>query len=84
MGFILYNDLIWKYTCSSILAATCVIGCVAYLSSALPCSPLPFSPLLKLRHFFVANDLHFGVYALDHLAADEEVTLPFDFQHEKW
>jgi len=32
----------------------------------------------------VDNELHFGVYALDHLAQDDEVTLPYDFIYEKW
>ena len=38
----------------------------------------------QLRHFFVSNELHFGVYALMAISPGEEVTLPFDFRYDKW
>ena len=38
----------------------------------------------QIRHFFVSNELHFGVYALVNIAEGEEITLPFDFKFEKW
>ena len=41
------------------------------------------SPNSELRHFFVGNDLHFGVYALHSISQGEEITLPFDFRYEK-
>ena len=39
---------------------------------------------LQIRHFFVSNELHFGVYALVNIAEGEEITLPFDFKFDKW
>lgn len=41
------------------------------------------TPNAELRHFFVANELCFGVYATDDITPGEEVTLPFDFRYEK-
>ena len=38
----------------------------------------------QIRHFFVSNELHFGVYAVVNIAEGEEITLPFDFKFEKW
>lgn len=41
------------------------------------------SPNSELRHFFIASELHFGVYATQSISPGEEITLPFDFQYEK-
>ncbi len=41
------------------------------------------TPNAELRHFFVASELCFGVYATDDITTGEEVTLPFDFRYEK-
>ena len=50
--------------------------------------PHPHTPSLshtpQLRHFFVSNELHFGVYALMAISPGEEVTLAFDFRYDKW
>ena len=43
-----------------------------------------FCFLFQIRHFFVSNELHFGVYALINIAEGEEITLPFDFKFDKW
>ncbi len=56
---------------------TCVVTCaVACVDTSAMC--------VQLRHFFVDDTLHFGVYAVDQISAEEEITLPFDFHFEKW
>ena len=46
------------------------------------CSIIMF--YFQLRHFFVMNEVHFGVYAINHISPDEEITMSFDFAPEKW
>jgi histone-lysine N-methyltransferase MLL5 len=41
------------------------------------------SPNAELRHFFVENEVHFGIYAIHHISPGEEVTIGFDFPHDK-
>lgn len=49
-----------------------------------PPTPNHAPPPSQVRHFFVSSELHFGVYALNNIAPDEEVTLTFDFRYDKW
>ncbi|KAL5515516.1 hypothetical protein EMCRGX_G000692 [Ephydatia muelleri] len=41
------------------------------------------TPNAEVRHFFVASELRFGIYALKRIDAGDEVTVPFDFRYEK-
>ena len=54
-----------------------VLGCLWYVYCC-------FFVSIQIRHFFVSNELHFGVYALVNIAEGEEITLPFDFKFDKW
>ena len=59
-------------------------GCCAAVCMCVHVCSL-FSPSVpQLRHFFVCDDLHFGVFALQHVPPGEEISLPFDFKYEKW